>query len=73
MEQRRSPWFEVAVLGCHLTAGPKPPLYGGPRFRCRLCQSLKDQCQSEIAAQRANQRPRKSGVGPSRPQIQAGL
>ena len=34
-------------------------LYGGKRFRCRLCQGLRYECQYESTTQRANRRSRK--------------
>ena len=34
-------------------------VYGGKRFRCRLCQGLTYECQFESSAQRANRRSRK--------------
>ena len=34
-------------------------LYGGERFRCRLCQGLTYESQAESPAQRANRRSRK--------------
>ena len=34
-------------------------LYGGKRFRCRLCQGLRYECQYESTTQHANRRSRK--------------
>ena len=47
-------WFRCP--GCHRQCRI---LYGGPRFRCRLCHGLSYECQFESRAQRANRRTRK--------------
>ena len=47
-------WFRCP--GCHRQCRI---LYGGPRFRCRLCHGLSYECQFESRAQRANRRARK--------------
>jgi hypothetical protein len=47
-------WFRCP--GCHRQCRI---LYGGPRFRCRLCHGLRYECQFESRAQRANRRARK--------------
>ena len=47
-------WFRCP--GCHRRCRI---LYGGPRFRCRLCHGLRNEFQFESRAQRANRRARK--------------
>ena len=47
-------WFRCP--GCHRQCRI---LYGGPRFRCRLCHGLRYESQFESHAQRANRRARK--------------
>ena len=47
-------WFRCP--GCHRQCRI---LYGGPRFRCRLCHGLRYESQFESRAQRANRRARK--------------
>ena len=47
-------WFRCP--GCHRQCRI---LYGGPRFRCRLCHGLSYESQFESRAQRANRRARK--------------
>ncbi len=47
-------WFRCP--GCHRRCRI---LYGGPRFRCRLCHGLSYESQFESRAQRANRRARK--------------
>ena len=47
-------WFRCP--GCHHQCRI---LYGGPRFRCRLCHGLSYESQFESRAQRANRRARK--------------
>ena len=47
-------WFRCP--GCHRQCRI---LYGGPRFRCRLCHGLQYESQFESRAQRANRRARK--------------
>ena len=48
--------ISVSVSGCHRQCRI---LYGGPRFRCRLCHGLSYEFQFESRAQRANRRARK--------------